>query len=488
MKKKSFVIACLFALLSSCDPMILPPDNNDIPNDTTSVINANDPASPRGSDYLYDISAVSEIKLSVTVKDWNLFLTNYDLNSANNDYIPGTFTFQQGADVFHIDSVGIRLRGNTSRRRPEGATGELHQVENADWHHAHFQVKFDEYRKKIKFCGSDRVILKWFKDDAMYCREVYSYDLFRRFGVWIAPRVSYTRVSIDVEGDSKPAYFGVYAVIEGVNDAFLANRKDAGKLVSKNGNLWKASWGATLSPNSMSDDKMGVSVTSLNPSESVNYVYDLKTNKKTGLNAARTQLKEFVNTMNGLSSGSSALKTFLEERLDVDQFLRAYAVNVMVGMWDDYWNGQNNYYFYFDETNKFYFIPFDYDNTLGTSLGMNAGTQNLLAWGRLDNERVLMRKVMSISEYKERYKNYIKELASADNDYFYTDKSITRIKAWHTMISPYLSNDTGEDMLLNDVPASWGNCHFYRLLTGDDEGGNKGDANWFKTKIGSINF
>ena len=65
-------------------------------------------------------------------------------------------------------------------------------------------------------------------------------------------------------------------------------------------------------------------------------------------------------------SGSSALKTFLETHMDVDQFLRAYAVNVMVGMWDDYWHGKNNYYFYFDENNKFYF-PFDYDNTLGTS-------------------------------------------------------------------------------------------------------------------------
>ena len=261
MKKNLFTIFCLLTLLSSCEIIDVPVDIPDTPensedtiNNPDIVINPNDPASPRGSDYLYDISAVSEIELSVSLNDWNTFLTNYDLNSANNEYIPATFFFKKGTDSFQLDSVGVRLRGNTSRRRPEGSIGEEHQSENADWHHAHFQVKFDEYRDKVKFCNSDRVILKWFKDDAMYCREVYSYDLFRRFGVWIAPRVSYTRVSIYVEGDSKPAYFGVYAVIEGVNDAFLANRKDAGKLVSKNGNLWKASWGATLSPNSMSDD------------------------------------------------------------------------------------------------------------------------------------------------------------------------------------------------------------------------------------------
>ena len=488
MKRYLFAIFCLFALLPSCEEINVPEDKPDNPQDTAIVVNPNDPASPRGSDYLYDISVVSEVKLSISHDDWNTFLTNFDLNPDNNTYIPATFSFKKGSESFQMDSVGVRLRGNTSRRRPEGTTGELHQSQNANWHHVHFQVKFDEYRDKVKFCNSDRVVLKWFKDDAMYCREIYSYDLFRRFGVWTAPRASYTRVSIDIKGDSKPAYFGVYALVEGVSEAFLANRKAAGKFTSKNGNLWKASWGATLSPNSMSDDKMGVSVTSLNPSESVNYVYDLKTNKKIGLAAARTQLKEFVNTMNGLASGSSALKTFLETRMDVDQFLRAYAVNVMVGMWDDYWHGQNNYYFYFDENNKFYFIPFDYDNTLGTSMGMNAGTQNMLTWGSLDNDRVLMRKVMSITEYKERYKNYIKELASADNDYFYTDKSLARIQQWHTMISPYLANDTGEDMMLNDVPAGWGNCSFYRLLTGNDQGGNSGEANWFKTKIKSINF
>ena len=31
---------------------------------------------------------------------------------------------------------------------------------------------------------------------------------------------------------------------------------------------------------------------------------------------------------------------------------------------------------------------------------------------------------------------------------FYTDKSLARIQQWHTMISPYLANDTGEDMML----------------------------------------
>jgi spore coat protein CotH len=70
--------------------------------------------------------------------------------------------------------------------------------------------------------------------------------------------------------------------------------------------------------------------------------------------------------------------------MDVNLFLKTYAVNVTVGMWDDYWSNSNNYYFYFDAAGKFYFIPYDYDNTLGTSLLMtDSGIQDPLNWGKM---------------------------------------------------------------------------------------------------------
>ena len=59
-----------------------------------------------------------------------------------------------------------------------------------------------------------KMYLKWHKDDRAYCRELYCYDLFRRFGVWTAAYSSYCRLWIHVEGDSKPAYYGVYEMIE----------------------------------------------------------------------------------------------------------------------------------------------------------------------------------------------------------------------------------------------------------------------------------
>ncbi len=437
------------------------------------------------SDYVFDINALPEITITVPLAEWNLLLENFDINSNNDEKVVANFSFKKDGKISEVKNVGLRIRGNTSRRRPEGFKGEPHNPNNPNWHHAHFSIKFDEYVNKRLFYSIDHLILKWFKDDGMYCREIYCYDLFKRFGVWSAPRASYAKLTINVEGGAEPAYFGVYAMIEGVNDSFLDYRKEQGKWSSSKGNLWKAKFGmADLSY--MDDWRMGVSNVTLDPTQSVEYIYDLKTNKRTGLDAAKNELKSFINNMNPLKSGSIALKNYLETNMDVDLFLRAYAVNVMVGMWDDYWMSANNYYFYFDTNGKFYFIPFDYDNTLGTSLYVNAGNHDMLNWGPKDGSRVLMRKVMSIKEYEDRYKDYIKELADPNNDLFYTTKSIARIQSWHAMIGPYIANDTNQDMVLVDVPGYWGNADFYRVLTGNDEGGENGPANFFKTKIKSI--
>ena len=50
------------------------------------------------------------------------------------------------------------------------------------------------------------------------------------------------------------------------------------------------------------------------------------------------------------------------------------------------------------------------------------------------------------------------------------------------MIGNYIVNDTKEDMLIEDKPASWGNAGFYRLFTGDDKE-VIGDANFSKQKL-----
>jgi len=444
-----------------------------------------DESSHRDQEYLYDLAAVPEICLTFTEEDWNTYLDNYDANKDNTIYVPAAFSFTKNGKTFVRDSVGIRPRGNSSRHRPEGYYGQKHQRDHADWHHCHFGIKFTEYTTGERFFGSDRVVLKYFHGDPSYCREIFCYDLFRRFGVWSAPRASYCRLYIHVEGDKEPAYFGVYSMIEGVRKGWREGRMKDGHLPDKTGNIWKAAYNMN-GPADLSDfnaggiNKMGVA------DDQHQYSYALKTNKD-NLSAAKQELVDFMEKMRPLPSGSDELKNYLEEHMDVDLFLRYLAVNVAVGMWDDYWVNANNYYFYFDANHRFYFVPYDYDNTLGTTKpinGMqNSGTQDPLHWGSREGDRLLVRKVLSIPLYEDTYKQYLKTIVTSP-EYMEPEAAIARVQAFQELVRDYVSNDTGTEMTISDQPRQDEGDIQYRLLTGGSEG--NGNSNYFRTKAASI--
>lgn len=447
----------------------------------TGNVVGNRPSIPIYESDVFNLNQVSLITIEVSLVQWNKILENYDLNPANDKKVVSKFTFTNRSGTVVIDSVGLRLKGNTSRRRPEGDTGELHSATNPDWHHSHFGLDFSKYRDDQRFKGLDKINLKWFKDDATYVREIYCYDLFRRFGCWTAPKASYCRVYIKVQGDEAPAYFGVYSMIENIDEVFIT--KNQLKFGPGIGFLWKGGWSGSRNANFVSTESIGVEDVDINPALSVYYAYDLKT-RKDELPAAKAQLLQFISDLN--TKTGTEFQTWIEQKMDLPLFLKTYATNVVLGMWDDYWVNGNNFYFYFATNGKAYFIPYDYDNTLGTSqIVSNSGTQNPLTWGNM-TQRPLITKVLAIPQYQTMYKNYITELTNSNNNYFHSSKSIPRIQQWQNMIFPYVWNATGEDMEIEDKPASWGNQPNYRVKTGNSLGGDNGAANYFTSKKASI--
>jgi len=425
------------------------------------------------SSYVFDIGAVPKITVVIKMENWNKILLNFDENSRNEKEVSCDFIFEKNGVIETINEAGFRIRGNLSRRRPEGEKGELHNPDKPDYRHVHFRIDFNEYRK-ANFHTLTSLNLKWFKDDSTFVREIYCYDLFHRFGVFTAPRSSYCRLYLKFVEEEKPVYYGLYEMVEPVDKQFIKTRFNANKN-SDNGDLWKCLWGANLrSP-------VGIGIE--DPDGKKHRVnYDLKTNKKE-FDRAKSALVEFIRNLNKLKGLNFAI--WIEKNFDVDLFLKAQAVNVAVGMWDDYWaNNGNNYYLYFDEKGKGYFIPYDYDNTLGTSLVVkNSGLQDPFNWG--SQKAPLINKILSIEKYRYRYNLYLKKLIKKENDYFDADKSAARIKKWKDMIEPFLKNDLGVADVIEDKPAKWGNCAFYRLLSGNDSGLYP-EANYFKTRIKTI--
>ena len=330
----------------------------------------------------------------------------------------------------------------------------MHTAGQSNWHHCHYQLNFTKYNKDVahELHGVKKLYLKWFKDDPMYVREVFCYDLFHRVGVWTAPHSAYCRLWIRVEGDPSETYLGVYNMIELI-DGRYANAR-AKQFAFKDGFLWKCSSGASLSD--ASDHLIG--------NDGSDKIYELKT-QTAEYAAAKAQLQDFIKKVAG--KGDENFKNWIVEVCDVELLLKTYAVNVAVGMWDDYWKNKNNYYIYFNSkdlyTYKFFFIPYDYDNTLGTShLDMDAGRQDPLNWG--DNSNPLIYKLLKHEEFRKIYKDALLSLVDPVAGEFYYTRSMARIREWHSKIGDYVSNDTGEDMSIEDRPASWGNHGEYRLL------------------------
>lgn len=108
----------------------------------------------------------------------------------------------------------------------------------------------------------------------------------------------------------------------------------------------------------------------------------------------------------------------------------------------------------------------------------DSGTQNPLEWGK-SSENPLVSKILTIPEYKTQYLKYLNDLVDKKYDLFYSTYSQQRILKWRSKIANYISNDTGEDMTIQDLPANWGNQSRYRLLSSDQN-------NFFSVKANSI--
>lgn len=442
-------------------------------------------------DFIFGTDSVAEITLTIDRSEWNTLLENYDTNPKNEDCIHADFKMTKGEYTWQAADIGMRLRGNTSRIRPQ---------QGDNYYQAHFKIDFEEWIEddtieegKLAGCMKG-IILKRFKDDPTYVREVFGYNFFRKNGIWTAPRAGYTRLFINIVedgGKTTELDYGVYAMIEEINKQFLKERSEitpqiGTKFNGNKGNLWKCCWqssyGASMATDFDAYRSFGVEEIFLDESKSMRYDYDLKTNKD-DLISARDEFIDFIYKLNELSTVEE-IKAFYTKKMDVDLFLKTYACNVLLGMDDDYWNNKNNYYFYFDKKGKCYFIPYDYDNILGTNCFDDTATKNPIAWGRDGVNAPLIEKLLSVPEYKKMYVDYLLELSEETSFVTGSQVEIQRLQA---LVKDYVRSDsdnlryydTSND--ISDNAAPWcSNYGKYKLLSGDEQ------TNYFMAKAKSI--
>lgn len=484
--KKFFLISLIAtALFAGCamnsDPGI-PGDPVTPLNPRTYPDDKNPTISSKAStslDYIFSLSSIGHTKITIRRSEWNKMLSYYDYFYKNeNNVIAESYEYEKDGQTWSLKEVGLRLRGNTSRFRPQGKDDPYDEVGNrqmnADWsqdyynyaatcsdndyRQSHFKIDFEPYSnddRKMSNCMKG-VALK--RPDNYFSKEIFCYYLFHQYGIWTAPRASETTVEIIFKEDidtngakiedlsscsETKVRFGVYEMFEEVNKQSLKARSKSNSnnsadnaWANNNGDLWKCCGDLTISGST--PDRFGVEqIEILNTDKPKSqwshvwnsYKYDLKTNK-TNLAAARNTFLTFIRELDALKStdadtpaGINARKAFYEKWFDVDFFIKSYAVNMLLGMDDDYWGNANNYYLYFGKNSegitKCYFIPFDYDNTLGSSITGDKVYTDPFKWGYKDGEkkdRPLMDRLLEVPEYRLKMRDALLLVSSQASD------------------------------------------------------------------------
>jgi hypothetical protein len=270
-----------------------------------------------------------------------------------------------------LDSIGFRLRGNTSRTSKKKS----------------FKVSFNSFTKGRKFHGVEKLNLNGEHNDPSIIRSKLSFDLFRDMGI-TASRANHARVYIN------GVYYGLYVNVEHVDEEFLKKN-----FADDSGNLWKCLYGADLKY--LGTDPAAYKKI-MNGNERS---YDLKTNETAD---DYTNIIRLAAMLNNTSAG--ALADSIDAFVDIARVLQYFAVNTLVGSWDDYRSLMNNYYLYHTPSSgKFTIIPYDYDNTFGVDwFNVTWATANPYQYPKaVDGPRPLWEKIIANDQYRDLYTHFL---------------------------------------------------------------------------------
>ena len=339
---------------------------------------------------LFDINNKIEIDVDISEETLKQLQDDYDEYTSFGSKSPIyrkadmdiTITTKEDTYVYHIEDIGIRMKGNTSRKSFYNSKEGVYNLINFK---VDFQETFDDekyyswdatdwsgneegrdVRKNRTFATLEKLEFKWNKnDDGTYIREYYTYEFYRDSGV-LAPHTNLT--SFEFGG----LHQGVFMMYEPIDKIFIEKYVP---VEDQGGDLYKCGW-THIGAGFFRDCSVGIE----DEDSASFYNYDLKTNKKTSTHGTLNNLIAVVN-------GNKVTKEQLEKVIDIDNFLLFEAVSYFVGNPDDLRNNYNNYYIYFKASdNKMIFIPYDLDRCFGITHDWNPTGDALMSVGPFSDQ------------------------------------------------------------------------------------------------------
>ncbi len=347
----------------------------------------------------YDDSQVARIDITIdpTAIEWL-----YQNVQSDSEFV-ASFHFQNSHINETVENIGFRLRGNTSRDAAKKS----------------FKVSFNTFVQGREFYGVDKLNLNGEHNDPSIIRSKLCFDHFQTIGMK-ASRANHVEVYINGQ------YYGLYISVEHIDDEFLQKN-----FTDDTGNLWKCLYPADL--NFIGSDPNLYKAINSNGRPA----YELKTNESED---DFYKLARFISVLNNTSAAS--LPDSLESIIDVPGVLKYFAMNILFGEWDDYWSLMNNYYLYHHPIeDKFYLIPYDYDNTYGIDwFNINWTNANPYNYPKVANGyRPLAERLMANAQYRNLYTHFLEFYRQ--NVYLLSNWN-NRIDQIKTLITQSAVNDT----------------------------------------------
>jgi spore coat protein H len=311
---------------------------------------------------VFDRDVLHEVAITVAEAD----LPSIDERS--DVRVPASLVF----DGVELLQVGVRNKGATSFQPTSQKPS--------------FSIKLNEFVKGQALDGLKKLVLNNTVQDPTWANEILTYDTYRRAGL-PAPRVAHAVLSLN--GEPK----GIYTIVEAINSQFLASYYGTG---NDQGNLYEGPWDFTK-PVADADLKDELS--------------EMRT---------RDDLQKLTDIV--LSSTDAGYPERLAQVLDVDQFMKGYAVDVATVAWDGYAYDAWNYYLYDNPADgRFVFLPaganwpyFRDEPTAAVSVHPLELPQ---LWGTTDPVGFLAeQRVLELAAMKARFEQYLAEVTETALD------------------------------------------------------------------------
>ncbi len=302
-----------------------------------------------------------------------------------------------------IDSIGFRLRGNTSRVSKKKS----------------FKISFNSFKQGFDFHGMEKLNLNGEHNDPSIIRSKLCFDHYKTVG-YTASRANHVQVFIN------GVYYGLYINVEHIDEEFIKKN-----FADDSGNLWKCLYPADLTYKG-SDPSIYI-----NLNNNGTPVYELKTNEQ---QMDFSKLVRLITILNNTPANS--LPDSIESVIDITGVLKYFAMNVMTGSWDDYWALMNNYYLYHEPVKDiFHIIPYDYDNSFGVDwFNIDWTTANPYNFPKVvSGPRPLAEKLIANAQYRNLYTHFIEFFRTKVYSLNLWESRIDSIKS---MITPSALADT----------------------------------------------